>query len=154
MTNAANDPSGKPQSNQTLLLVLGLIGAVAAIGAAWWGYSKQFEPVKPVTRKSTDFVMTWRCLACGETASDKGARGPRPCPKCGKPEMYVSIRWDCPTHGGQDVAYQYDDEGQPEQVKMGDKGWLPASDPETGSNVRCPTCNGYMIPAGSSPMRR
>jgi hypothetical protein len=133
---------------QTLLAGAAVVGLLAAIAAGLWAYRKANTVETAVTRAPSDFVVTWRCLACGEATTANAAPGPRTCSKCQKAEMYPSLSWSCPRHGVQQVAFQYDSEGNPTQVKLGDGPWKPATDPEGGWNVRCPKCGGGMMPLG------
>jgi hypothetical protein len=129
-----------------LLAILLLAGGGLLVRQLW------FNPdnVTPVTRKPFDFVVDWRCLACSHSTRENAAVGPNTCPKCGKDEFYVSIPWSCPTHGQQPVAFQYDDDGQPTQVRIADGPWIQAIDPKTGWNIFCPACKQRMFPAGAT----
>ncbi len=133
---------------QRLLAVLATVILIAAAGLGYWGYRRQNPVITPVTRKTTDFVVQWKCLACDNVAEQNAGRGPKHCPKCGKDEMYVNLRWSCPAHGVQDVAFQYDSDGQPEQIKMGKGQWLPAFNEEGGWSMKCPVCGGNLMPLG------
>ena len=106
--------------------------------------------VKAVTRTVFDFDVTWRCLACGHTEEGKAAVGPKNCPACSKPELWVSIDFSCPEHGVFPVAFQYAQSGKVTQIRVADGDWKPQLD-ETArkSNLRCPRCNKPMIPPGA-----
>jgi hypothetical protein len=101
------------------------------------------EDIVPVSRTPFDFDVNWRCLDCGYKEVDKAAVGPKPCPKCGKESLYASTTWFCARHGAVQVAIQYNDEGDPIEVKVGKGPWKPSE-----SGVRCPRCNGSMQPGG------
>lgn len=109
-------------------------------------WSATRPPIVPSARTTGDFVVEWRCLSCRRVVQDRAGPGPKKCPSCGKDEMYVSLRWGCPLHGVQQVAFQYDEEGQPTRVKVGQADWVPAYG-EQGWNIRCPSCGGAMDPA-------
>jgi len=148
MTGMSSTTGPEPRRNQRLLAVVAMVAIAAAVVLAWRAYRRQNASEKAVTRSTSDFVVEWRCLACGHTISANAGPGPRTCPKCGKPEMYVSLHWTCPTHGSQTVAFQYDKEGNPTRIKMAGGEWKPAMDAEGAWNVRCPTCGGAMMPGG------
>jgi predicted RNA-binding Zn-ribbon protein involved in translation (DUF1610 family) len=107
--------------------------------------------IKPVTAKSTDFILTWQCLACQHEADDYAVRGPKPCPNCGKEEFYASTLFNCAEHGVFRVAFNYDERGKPSEVKLApDKPWVPYVDRAAGKlNVVCPVCGKSVIPAES-----
>jgi hypothetical protein len=130
-----------------LLIVLLLLLA----GSVTWNIlASRAASRSPVTRKSTDFLVTWRCLACGYQTEDRGAPGPRVCPACGKNEFYASFRFTCSRHGVFRVAYNYDEEGRPSVVKVEDGPWVPYFDQQTRrSGLHCPKCDEHMMPAES-----
>ncbi len=101
------------------------------------------------TQKSTDFVVTWACLACDHKEDRLAGAGPQPCPKCGRRELYASVLFTCKKHGEFRVAFNYDERGKPRQVKIAaDRPWVPYLDLEKKrSGVECPVCGGDVIPA-------
>jgi predicted RNA-binding Zn-ribbon protein involved in translation (DUF1610 family) len=135
-----------PQRKRNAIL-LGVV-ALLAIGAAWnYSRTRAGNPV-PVRRDMSDFQVTWRCLACGGTAEDAGGNGPRPCPGCGKDEMYVSIPASCPEHGEFLVAYKYDERSRPSEVKVADQPWAKYVDMDARTTgMSCPKCGKVLIPA-------
>ncbi len=121
-----------------------LVLVVAALVYQLWSMTR--PPIVPTARTTRDFVVDWRCLSCGHVIQDRAGPGPKKCPGCGKDGMYASLRWGCRAHGVQQVAFQYDEEGQPMRVKVGQADWVPAYG-EQGWNIRCPNCGGAMDPA-------
>ncbi|MGB9625649.1 MAG: hypothetical protein ACPMAQ_12405 [Phycisphaerae bacterium] len=148
MTAMPNTTEAKPRSNQRLLAIVAVVAIIVAVALTWRAYRRENTAETAVTRATSDFVVEWRCLACGHTISANAGPGPRTCPKCNKPEMYVSLRWTCPAHGPQAIAFQYDKDGNPTQVKIGQGQWQPAVNAEGAWNIRCPTCGGGMMPGG------
>jgi predicted RNA-binding Zn-ribbon protein involved in translation (DUF1610 family) len=133
-----------PASRRKVVLLAVLL--VALVG--WWGYyfwSTRKSNVKPIARKTSDFLVDWRCLACDHVISDRAGPGPTVCPNCGEPQMYASLQWAC--HGVHNVAFQYDQNGDPIQIKIGDGEWQPAFSEDGGWNIRCPKCGEPMSPA-------
>ena len=127
------------------VLISVIVVALGAAAAIQWK-SLRDERIQPVTRRTFDFEVTWRCLECKHTIQDNAAVGPKPCPKCGKDAMYASLRWSCPKHGGFDFWFQYDENGKPLEVKYDGRDWIPAFDENRGWNVKCPKCGGGMNP--------
>jgi Zn finger protein HypA/HybF involved in hydrogenase expression len=148
MTRASNSTGQEPRRNQRLLAAAAVVALVVAAALMWRAYRKEYTVEKAVTRATSDFVVEWRCLACGHTISANAGPGPKTCPKCNKSEMYVSLHWTCPAHGAQAVAFQYGKDGNPTQVKVGQGEWQPAVDADGAWNIRCPTCGGSMMPGG------
>jgi hypothetical protein len=138
------EPRGK-RATVALVCVLALLAGV--LGYRWW--SARGQQVSSSGRPVSAFIVNWQCLACSHRIEQNAGRGPRPCPKCGREELYVVISWACPSHGGRPVFFQYNDQGEPSQVRMGDAGWVPAVDKEGGWNIRCPICKQVMMPAES-----
>ncbi len=129
-------------------IVLGIVVVLLAAVAVYVNVSFREKPITPVTRTPRDFILTWRCLACGYEHDDRAGPGPKPCPKCGKTEFYASVRFNCPKHGDVRVAYDYTPAGDVKAVKVADKPWLPQIDPERkASNVVCPLCGFPLMPA-------
>jgi predicted RNA-binding Zn-ribbon protein involved in translation (DUF1610 family) len=142
-TTADSDRGGK--RNKLILLV---VLCVALVGAIIYNYrSATRYDVEPYKRTLFDFYVTWRCLNCGHELQDRGAVGPRTCPKCGKDEMYVCIRHACPVHGVFPVAFQYDEEQNPIRLKIADGDWVPYADEDFTINTHCPRCGRIMLPA-------
>jgi predicted RNA-binding Zn-ribbon protein involved in translation (DUF1610 family) len=110
------------------------------------GCSKEPEEKSPAPALF-DFYVTWRCLDCGHELNDRGAPGPRTCPKCGKNEMYVCIRHACPVHGVFPVAFQYNERQKPIRIKVADGEWIPYSGHAGSINARCPRCGRLMMPS-------
>jgi len=127
------------------VLVLVVVALLAALGYVLWSSSSSRSPAP--TRKVSDFIVNWECLACKNRTEDRAGAGPHKCPKCGKDEMYAVITWSCPTHGAKPVFFQYDDEGKPAKVRIGERDWTPAFNEVGNWNIRCPECNGPMMPA-------
>ena len=132
-------------------LLVGVI--VVALGAA---IAIQFQSAKEadvqaVSRQTFDFVVTWRCTECGNTTRENASIGPLPCPKCGKDAMYASLPWICPEHGRFDFWFQYDENGDPSQVKYGDGDWMPAFGEDGGWNLKCPECGRSLDPPKDEP---
>lgn len=146
------EPANEGDRRRVLRRVsVGVLVAVAA-AAVWYAVAGS-GPGATTARGRTafDFVVTWRCLACGHSEDAAAAIGPHACGKCGKRESYASIRYACPTHGAVAVAFQYDERGKPSQVRVGSGGWIAHHDDEGNLNTRCPQCRAYMMPA--EPMR-
>jgi predicted RNA-binding Zn-ribbon protein involved in translation (DUF1610 family) len=131
------------------------LSIVLVVLLAGLGYSvlRNRQPaIKPKLRTAFDIAVTWRCLACGHTLTDNAAVGPRACPQCGKAELYVSIRHQCRNHGVFPVAFQYDENGRPTEVKVARGPWVPhtlehvESEDDPTYNVRCPKCGDVMDP--------
>lgn len=125
-----------------------LIVVLAALGVAI-GYnikSAREESIEPRSAKVFDFVVTWRCLECGHTLSDKGATGVRKCSSCGEEAMYISSDWRCRKHGISSVAFQYNEKGRPVRLKIGAHDWEPAFDQDGIWQLRCPECGGSVQP--------
>ena len=133
------------------LIVLSAVLVLLAGAITWNVLSSGDDNVKPKTRQATDFLVTWRCLACEHEAEDFAGPGPRVCPTCGKEQFYASIRFVCPKHGEFRVAFNYDERGKPSMVKVGDDGtWAPYIDLENmRTGLVCPVCGGSMMPAES-----
>ncbi len=142
--NAAK-PSG---AWKTVLAVVVLIALGVSIGYQFM--SEDQSTIVPVTRTPFDFTVTWRCLKCGHTLEDNAAVGPRVCPKCSANEMYVSIRFACPQHGAYNVAFQYDEQAHPTQIKIENADWVPVDNAEGLSNRVCPRCGQSLMPAEAS----
>ena len=143
ITNVEN-----PASRRNIILLVILLVALVA----WWGYhfwSARKSTIKPIARKTSDFLVDWRCLNCGHVITDRAGPGPKVCPQCQEPQMYASLQWAC--HGVHNVAFQYDKNGDPVQIKIGDGDWLPAFNEEGGWNILCPVCGNVMSPA--TPLR-
>ncbi|NLE60553.1 MAG: hypothetical protein GX616_19580 [Planctomycetes bacterium] len=144
MSISSETPATSSSRSMRIVVVVVLVLLVGSLGYQWW--SARQSAVVPSARTTRDFVVTWRCLSCDRVIEDRAGPGPKKCPGCGKDEMYASLRWGCPTHGVQQVAFQYDEEGQPTRVKVGRADWVPAYG-EQGWNIRCPSCGGAMNPA-------
>ncbi|MCP4251315.1 MAG: hypothetical protein GY778_30130 [bacterium] len=129
------------------LVILGVLLAALVALIAYQVASPDPADIKPVTRRTSDFVVTWRCLACDRTVTDPAGPGPKTCPKCNRDELYASLRWSCPTHGVFDVAFQYDQDGKPTQVKLPKGVWIAALNEHGGWNMSCPQCDSGMDPA-------
>jgi len=133
-------------------LLIGVI--VVALGVA---IAIQFQSVRSggdvqaVSRKTFDFVVTWCCTECGHTTRENASIGPLPCPECGKDAMYASLPWICPEHGQFDFWFQYDENGDPSQIKHGDADWQPVFGADGGWNLKCPECGGGMNPPRDAP---
>jgi hypothetical protein len=143
-----DDARREPRQTKRIVLLVVLL---AAIGG-WWGYrwwSTREWHVKPVTHKPSDFLATWRCLSCGFEQEGNVGVGPKPCPQCQKNEMYVHFRQACLQHGTFLVAYQYDQQLNPSETKIGDAPWKPIVTEQGEWNLVCPVCAGPMIPAES-----
>jgi hypothetical protein len=145
----SRDDSGQASKRRRIVL-LGVIclGLVGAVGYNFWS-SKQNE-VKPYVRTVSDFIVTWRCLECGHSEDGRGETSVRTCPQCGKEALYVSIRHACPTHGVFPVAFKYDENFDPAQIKIGEGEWVPYADEDFNSNLLCPRCGKPMMPAETS----
>jgi len=129
------------------VVLLGVI--VVAIGG-WWVYrvsTAEDYDIKPVTRKPSDFLATWRCLECGYEWTDRVARGPHKCPKCDVDAGYVHIAQGCSQCGTFVVGYQYDDELNPIEFKYKDGDWQPFTNEMGEWQLVCPTCGGPVMPA-------
>lgn len=126
-------------------IVLGVLLVLIAGVLGWQWLQRQRDKVVPHVTRSTDFILPWRCLACGNEQEAQAAPGPKPCPKCSKNEYYVNIPFICSKHGTFRVAYNYDDQGKPSQVKVGDGPWVPYLDPDKGVGTVCPKCGTAML---------
>jgi len=143
--STSSEKTAAPSSRSTKIIAgAALVLVVAALAYQLWSATR--PPIVPSARTTRDFVVDWRCLSCRHVVQDRAGPGPKKCPGCGKDEMYASLRWGCPAHGVQQVAFQYDEEGQPTRVKVGKADWVPAYG-EQGWNIRCPSCGGAMNPA-------
>jgi len=143
MTASETDRSHR---RKQLLLLAGLL--VALGGSVTYSLIRSAKYDVKVERNSAfDLEVTWRCLGCGHTLRDLAGVGPRECPNCHEKEMYVCINHACPRHGAFPVAFQYDAEGVPIEVRVADGSWEPFASEETGVNIRCPKCNAQMFPA-------
>ena len=141
------DHAGHPP-RQTTKLVL-LLVALAAI-AGWWTYryyTTRDRNIKPLTRRPSDYIATWRCLSCGHTLEDAVGIGPKTCPQCGQDQMYTHIRFACGEHGVFLIAFQYDQDLNPIEIKIGEAPWIPIVNEADEPNLVCPTCGGPMVPA-------
>ena len=107
----------------------------------------QLQNPAPTVRKTSDFLVTWRCTACGATHEDRAGRGPHPCRSCRKPQAYVTIQHGCAEHGARPVYFQYNAAGDPEQVALEPGKWHPPGDAEGNSSLRCEQCAAYLMPA-------
>ncbi len=104
--------------------------------------------IRAVTRSAFDFVVNWRCLACGHTERKRAAPGPQPCSACGQAAAWVSINFACREHGDVPVLFQYTEDGKVHRVRIGAGDWVPQIDPAgQRSNLRCPHCGGPLNPA-------
>ena len=134
------------RQRKTLILV-GILVVLAAVAIIVNVRSALHGHITPVVSKTSDFLVTWRCLACGHDAGvERAGPGPKRCPKCDKDELYASFQFACAKHGNVAVAFNYETNGQPKLIKVADKAWLPPID-EAGkrSNLVCPSCGGAMI---------
>lgn len=132
------------------------IGVMLIVAAALW-YSfrdTQHTATTAASRTAFDFVVTWRCLACGAAHDDRAAVGPHRCGKCGEEEAYASIRYACPTHGPVAVAFQYNERGRPVQIRVGSGAWIAYFDGDGNLNTRCPKCRLIMNPVEAPRPRR
>lgn len=136
----ADDPRRRKQFILLLSVLVLLAGAVA-----YNIIESRKHVVKARPNSPFNLVVTWRCLACGETLSDNAAVGPRECPACQQMQMYVCIPHVCGRHGRFPVAFQYTAEGEPVEVKVADGPWVPRLT-EEGINIYCPECNRRLIP--------
>ncbi len=107
----------------------------------------QLQTPTPTVRRTSDFLVTWRCLECAATHEDRAGRGPHACRGCGKQRAYVSIQHACPEHGPRTIFFQYDAAGDPEQVALEPGKWQAPGDAEGNSTLRCPQCESYLLPA-------
>ncbi len=131
--------------------VLGVVLALLSFSLAWSFFRGDPGRVKPVTRKVSDFLVTWRCLSCGNEFEDAADRGPRECPKCSKKEAFVRFRYTCREHGEYLVAFNYNDKLKPDQVKVGDGPWVPYFDATASKfGFTCPKC-GRMLDVAEAP---
>lgn len=144
MKHVAEPATDRPRIPRSIRVGALVIVAAAAI---WFAYSgSRPPPSTAASRTAFDFIVTWRCLACGHSRDAAAAVGPQPCEKCSKIESYVSIRYACPTHGTVPVAFQYDERGRPAQIRVA-ADWVPYHDEEGNLNTRCPKCGAFMHPA-------
>lgn len=140
----SNGESGGSRRRGVLLGVI----VVVLLGGAVYQFTSQDEPSpEPYTRRTSDFLVNWRCLNCIHTTTQPAGRGPQLCPQCERQELYVSMRWACPEHGVFDVAFQYDEEGKPSEVKFPQQDWIAALNEYGGWNMACPKCGGGLNPA-------
>lgn len=137
---------GKRQVRSLIILIVVL--AALAVAIAYNIQSAREESIEPQSAKVFDFPVTWRCLECGHTLSDKGAAGVRKCPNCGAEAMYISSDWQCRRHGTFPVAFQYNEKGRPVRMKLDANDWQPAFDQDGIWQLRCPECGGGMQPPG------
>ncbi len=138
-------PSTRQPTPRKSLLATASIAAILIL-AGWIAFFSGRDRVKPHTRNAFDFVVTWRCLACGYEESARAGVGPRRCPQCNKNQLYVCIRHACPKHGVFPVAFQYDTQGNPIKLKVADGPWVPYADEDYNVNARCPRCGAFMMP--------
>jgi len=135
-------------------VLVGVLLALAAVAVYSNVSYRRLSNLEPVTRKPSDFIVSWRCLACGQESEDNAGPGPKTCPKCGKSEFYTCIRFSCPSHGVFPVAFNYDQNGRPNKVKVGDGPWVPYIDEVSmTSGILCPTCHHSLAPA-EAPRQR
>lgn len=144
-------PAPITNGGNTRTIVLFLFAAIVLCFAGYRMFFYVPSPGKPLVRKTSDFIVTWRCMECGATRDDRAGAGPHVCEKCGKNASFASLRWSCSTHGVQTVAFNYDENGQPKQIKLPNEDWKSALDADGGWNLRCPTCKGPLMPA--EPLR-
>ncbi len=148
MISQPDTTEAPPRSTWKIVLLVGLLAATGG----WWAYrywSAREMNQPALTRKPTDFLATWRCLACGAEVERNAGIGPQVCAKCGKNESFTHFRFACATHGVFLVAYNYDQNLDPTQFKFRDGPWQPLVGPAGEWMLRCPTCRGTMIPAES-----
>lgn len=138
------DPEAASQRRRITIAIVCIVGAGSLVGYRLWRGKR--DNVTPIARKATSFIVTWRCQACDHAADDYAGPGPKPCPKCGKNEFYATLQWACPTHGAMPVVTQYDENGQPTEIRIGKGPWVPAMTEEAGYNVFCPQCKAKMTP--------
>ena len=143
LTPAADDNRPKRRIVLPVLavVILALLGTVAYQLIRADSYRAAVRPTTAFTK-----IRTWRCVACGHTLREQGAVGPHRCPACGQDTLYVRINHSCPTHGVFPVAFQYDEDANPIQVKVADGPWGPYLTEEGGLNISCPVCQGGLIP--------
>ena len=147
------DKTDKRSRRNKLTLLGALLVALAGVTTYNLIQSRKYD-VQPKTRAAFDFVVTWRCLDCGHTLQDNAGIGPRECPQCGQPQMYMSIDHACRVHGVFPVAFQYDERGSPTEVKVADGPWVPQfrdqidleDEDDSGYNVLCPKCGSDLYP--------
>jgi predicted RNA-binding Zn-ribbon protein involved in translation (DUF1610 family) len=138
------------EGNRKLILGGVVIVALGAIAIYRWSTSDAGPGLRQVTL--LDRTLTWRCLDCGHVASEQGAPGPKPCPKCGKEQFYVSEDWACRQHGVFKIAVQFDENAKYAQFKYGkDSDWVSALDEEGDPFRRCPKCNESLVPPQGLP---
>jgi len=133
------------------LVVLGVLLIALGVSIGYQVWQARRLAVKPYVRKPSSFLVRWRCLECGHTIQDRAGRGPRDCPKCGRPSLYVSIYWSCPPHGTWDVAFQYDEKENPIEIKIGDAAWVPLVNQDGQQALVCPICGVDLMPAENPP---
>lgn len=147
----ASDDENSGQSKKLILLAILTTALVGVVGYQFFYLNK---PTKPLVRKTKDFVVTWRCLNCDNTLQANADRGPKKCPKCNQDQLYASLPWYCPEHGAVPVAFQYDQDGQPTQIRMPKGEWIdairePTEEDNGGWNIFCPKCKKVMGPVGA-----
>ncbi|HPD31150.1 MAG TPA: hypothetical protein PLL20_14245 [Phycisphaerae bacterium] len=143
MSSLNEKPAERSPRFMKIVVAVVLLLLAVSLGYQWW--SARQSAIVPPARATRDFVVTWRCLSCGHAVQGRAGPGPKKCPACGRDNMYASLRWGCPVHGAKNVAFQYDEEGQPTQIKVEQADWVPAYG-EQGWNIRCPTCGAAMNP--------
>jgi predicted RNA-binding Zn-ribbon protein involved in translation (DUF1610 family) len=148
VSHTPTDSKRSRKRTAAIILPIVLVALAGSVAYNFW-HARRYD-VKPVKRTLSDFIVTWRCLACGHTLSDRGGLEPRTCPQCGRTEMYISIRHACPTHGVFPVAFEYDETGEATRIKVADGDWVRAVDDEGNWNTRCPQCGAIMLPAETS----
>lgn len=154
MRYAAADAASEGRARKVAtFLLLGLLVLLLAAAVTWNVLRGRAERVAPVTRSTSDFIVTWRCLGCDATTEDVAAAGPRRCPKCGKDQYYASIAFMCSRHGTVRVAFNYDPNGEPSQVRVDGRDWVPYLDDKGHSGLHCPQCDELMLPA-EAPRQR
>ncbi len=147
----ANDAESRQKLIRYGILAVVLLLLLVSLG--WNMLSADPGDVRATTPKTSDFVVTWRCLECDHQEEDYAGQGPRACPECGKEALYASVMFSCPEHGLFPVAFNYDADGKPTEVKVADGPWVPYMDISAGQlGTVCPVCGQSMMPA-ESPRR-
>lgn len=148
----AETPGGGGSSSGRLRTLLMSLVVIGAVGFAVHRFTSQAgeSRVRAKTRTAADYVVPWKCEACGYGEQQAAQAGTRPCPKCAGGRMSVVFSWRCARHGAVPIRYEYDDAGEPLRVRIGAGEWTSYAEATAADEgiflPVCPQCGQDLVP--------